>query len=119
MFQDQTSTQEDSCWARQTYSVDLANRILWVLARFEKLLKDRLSTRRAIVEEHIECNESVDVPGSEDFLDLGSGIRLSFLPSFAFHTLLSEHDFLLGQVERLGNLGEIGEREVSENSNRQ
>ena len=88
-----------------------------MFARFKELLKDGLSTRSTVVEEDIKRNKGIDMPGREDLQKLSPGIRLPLLSAFALHAFLSEYDFLLGQVEGLGDLREVGQREETEKGN--
>ena len=66
-----------------------------------------MPTRGTVVEEYIEWNESPDVPRRKDLLDLSSGIWLPLLPAFELHALLGECDFILCQIEGLGDFGKI------------
>lgn len=101
-----------------TYRVDLADSILRILACFEELLENGLATRGSVVEEHIKRDESPDMPRCKYLPDLGPRVWLSLLPTFELHALLSERHFLLGQVERLGDLGKIRQCEEAKQRNR-
>lgn len=101
-----------------TYRVDLADSILWILACFEKLLENGLATQGSVVEEHIKQDESPDMPRCKYLQDLGSRVWFSLLPTFELHALLSEGDFLLGQVKRLGDLGKIRQCEEAKQRDR-
>lgn len=98
------------CWV----CVDLTDGVLWVFRSFEILCKGRLTNSRScIVESRVQCGQSIYMPGTEDLLELGFGIRRTFSSTFQFHSLLRVCTLVERQVPRSGDLGDVRKEKES------
>ncbi|KAJ3565417.1 hypothetical protein NPX13_g7512 [Xylaria arbuscula] len=73
----------------------------------------------AVVEEDVEQDEGVDVPGREDLLELGLRELAPFRAPFERHPLVGHGDVVLGEPPGSGDLGDVWEQEEAGNGYRE
>lgn len=73
----------------------------------------------AVVEEHVQQCQEIDVPAAEDLLELGLAVAAAVGPALELHALLGQLD--LGRLEppRPRDLGHVGEEEEAGDGDRQ
>lgn len=105
---------------RRGVHVDLRDGVLGALRVLEVLRERGLGDSCArVVEQHVQGHQKVNVPGGEDLLELGLGVRGAVGTAFELHAFLGELALVRLEVPCLCDLRHIREQEVAGQCDRQ